>query len=102
MRIWPELASLRTDIQEQVEIEALYHGYLDRQQNDIELFKKDEGLSIPDGFDYTHVGSLSNEMRHKLSFTKPASLGAASRIPGVTPAALMALLTHLKRHQYTA
>ncbi len=100
--LWPQLASVRPDIQEQVEIEALYHGYLARQQSDIEMFRKDEALAIPSEFDYGAVGSLSNEVRHKLIATKPASIGAASRIPGVTPAALMAILTHLKRHQYAA
>ena len=101
-KIWPQLAGMRTDIQEQVEIEALYHGYLQRQQSDIDMFKKDEQLAIPEGFSYEAVGSLSNEMRHKLNLTKPASIGAASRIPGVTPAALMAILTFIKRRQYAA
>ena len=95
--IWPLLATTRPDIQEQIQIEAVYHSYLERQQLDIDLFKKDELLAIPDAFDYDSVGSLSNEIRHKLNLNKPASLGAASRIPGVTPAALIALLTHLKR-----
>lgn len=100
--IWPELEGMRADVREQVGIEGLYHGYLARQQSDIEMFKKDEELPIPTGFDYSAVGSLSNEMRHKLAMTKPASIGAASRIPGVTPAALIAILTHIKRHQYAA
>ena len=100
--IWPQLNDVRPDVQEQVEIEAVYHGYLARQQTDIDMFKKDEELAIPDGFDYKAVGSLSNEMRHKLDLTKPSSLGAASRIPGVTPAALIAILTHLKRRPNVA
>ena len=99
-KIWPILTKTRADIQEQVEIEAVYHGYLERQQLDIELFKKDEELVIPSSFDYAKVGSLSNEMRHKLSLDRPGSLGAASRIPGVTPAALIAILTHIKRRAY--
>lgn len=100
--IWPALGELRADVSEQVEIAGLYHGYLGRQQSDIDLFKKDEELMIPAAFDYDAVGSLSNEMRHKLKLTKPASIGAAGRIPGVTPAALMAILTYIKRHQYAA
>jgi tRNA uridine 5-carboxymethylaminomethyl modification enzyme len=100
--IWPSLAKMRPDIREQIEIEALYRGYLERQQSDISLFKKDEELPIPQQLDYALVGSLSNEIRHKLTLTRPASIGAASRIPGVTPAALIALLTYIKRHQYAA
>ena len=97
-KVWPELANTRADVKEQVEIEGLYHGYLERQQLDIELFKKDEDVTLPKDIDYSKVGSLSNEMRHKLSFAKPVSVGAASRIPGVTPAAIMAILTYIKRH----
>ena len=100
--IWPSLAKMRPDIREQIEIEALYRGYLERQQSDISLFKKDEELPIPQQLDYALVGSLSNEIRHKLTLTRPASIGAASRIPGVTPAALIALLTYINRHQYAA
>lgn len=101
-KLWPELANTRADIKEQVEIEGLYHGYLERQQLDIELFKKDEDMTLPADIDYAKVGSLSNEMRHKLSFAKPVSVGAASRIPGVTPAAIMAILTYIKRGQRAA
>ena len=100
--VWPHLEGMRPDIQEQVEIEGLYRGYLERQQSDIDLFKKDEELFIPPNFDYAKVGSLSNEIRHKLTLTKPASIGAASRIQGITPAAVMAVLTHIKRHQYAS
>jgi tRNA uridine 5-carboxymethylaminomethyl modification enzyme len=101
-RVWPQLDEVRADIQEQVENAAIYHGYLARQQSDIDMFKKDEELTIPDGIDYDSIGQLSNEMRHKLNLTKPPSIGAASRIPGVTPAALIALLTYIKRGQYAA
>lgn len=101
-KIWPWLAELRPDVREQIEIEALYRGYLERQQADIALFKKDEELPIPQDLDYGLIGSLSNEIRHKLALTRPASIGAASRIQGVTPAAVIAILTHLKRRQYAA
>jgi len=101
-KLWPEMADFRADIREQVEIEALYHGYLDRQQNDIDMFKQDEGLLIPDHLDYDSVGSLSNEIRHKLKQARPATIGAASRIPGVTPAAVAAVLVFMKRRSLAA
>jgi tRNA uridine 5-carboxymethylaminomethyl modification enzyme len=94
--IWPELSEISPDIAEQVEIDARYAGYIQRQETDINAFRRDERLAIPANIDYTAVGSLSNEMRVKLSRFKPETLGAASRIPGVTPAALIALLRHIK------
>jgi tRNA uridine 5-carboxymethylaminomethyl modification enzyme len=96
-RVWPELLGLRADIAEQVQIDAVYHGYLDRQEADILAFRKDEGVRIPVGFDYAGVGGLSNEVREKLIAAAPATLGQAGRIEGVTPGALTALLAHLKR-----
>ena len=100
--IWPELKSFRSDIREQVEIDSVYRSYLARQQADIELFKLDEQLQIPDSLDYDIVGSLSNEIRLKLKQAKPVTLGAASRIPGVTPAAITAIMTYMKRKQLAA
>ena len=100
--IWPPLKSFRTDIREQVEIDSVYRSYLARQQADIELFKLDEQLQIPDSLDYDIVGSLSNEIRLKLKQAKPVTLGAASRIPGVTPAAITAIMTYMKRRQLAA
>ncbi|HNQ91573.1 MAG TPA: tRNA uridine-5-carboxymethylaminomethyl(34) synthesis enzyme MnmG [Alphaproteobacteria bacterium] len=96
-RIWPELGEFGPDIAEQIEIDAAYSGYLDRQEADILAFKKDESLIIPESLNYKEVGSLSIEIRTKLEDIRPATLGAASRIPGVTPAAIMALLRHVKR-----
>lgn len=96
-RIWPAFSTLRPDIREQVEIEAMYRSYLERQQADIAMFKRDESLTIPDAFDYDLVGSLSNEIRLKLKNTRPATIGAASRIPGMTPAAIAAVLSFMKR-----
>lgn len=95
--IWPEIREWRLDIREQVEIEALYKSYLERQQADIDLFKQEENLKIPDDFDYDSVGSLSNELRDKLKKTRPANFGAASRIQGMTPAAIGALMAHMRR-----
>jgi tRNA uridine 5-carboxymethylaminomethyl modification enzyme len=96
-KIWPELADISPEIVEQVEIDARYAGYIQRQELDIQAFRRDENLLIPDDIDYALVGSLSNEMQLKLSTHKPDTLGAAARIPGVTPAALVALLRHVKR-----
>ncbi|MES2984285.1 MAG: tRNA uridine-5-carboxymethylaminomethyl(34) synthesis enzyme MnmG [Pseudomonadota bacterium] len=100
--IWPAMKGYRADVREQIEIEAVYKSYLARQQSDIDLFKADEQLQIPDALDYDDVGSLSNEIRHKLKQAKPPTLGAASRIPGVTPAAIIAILTFMKRRSASA
>jgi tRNA uridine 5-carboxymethylaminomethyl modification enzyme len=96
-RLWPELGALPCDVAEQMEIEARYAGYIERQEADIRAFRKDEALSLPPDLDYGTVGSLSAELREKLSAARPETLGAASRIPGITPAALTALLRHVRR-----
>lgn len=96
-RVWPELNSVTPAIVEQVEIDAAYSGYLDRQEADVLAFRRDEALALPADFDYSRVGSLSTEIRQKLDLAKPATLGAASRIPGVTPAAIIALLRFVKK-----
>jgi tRNA uridine 5-carboxymethylaminomethyl modification enzyme len=95
--IWPELGGIAPDISEQLEIDARYAGYLDRQARDIAAFRRDEALILPDDIDYSAVGSLSTEIRDKLATARPATLGAAARISGVTPAALVALLQYVKR-----
>ena len=97
-RIWPETQEIDNEILQQVAHDSLYAGYLDRQQADIAAFRKDESLSLPAYLDYGAIGGLSNEMREKLGAAQPETLGAASRIPGVTPAALMALLRHVRRN----
>ena len=94
---WPELASMPDDIFEQLEIEACYSGYIKRQEADIEVFKKDEKLKIRDDIDYSHIGGLSREMVQKLTKVKPSTIGEASRIPGVTPAAIAAILGFIKK-----
>jgi tRNA uridine 5-carboxymethylaminomethyl modification enzyme len=96
-RLWPELGRLPTFALEQLEVEALYAGYLDRQQADIVAFRKEEGLAIPPGLDYGAVPGLSSEARQKLLAVRPCTLGQAARIDGVTPAAIATLMTHLKR-----
>jgi tRNA uridine 5-carboxymethylaminomethyl modification enzyme len=95
--VWPELKSVRLEIREQVEYDALYAGYMERHDSDVIAFRKDEALALPEDLDYASVGSLSNEIRQKLQQAQPATLGAASRIPGVTPAAMVALLKHVKK-----
>jgi tRNA uridine 5-carboxymethylaminomethyl modification enzyme len=95
--IWPELSALRADVAQQIEIDGRYAAYIERQQRDIHAFRRDEVLRLPPDLDYATVGSLSNEVRQKLDRARPATLGAAGRIPGVTPAAIMALLRHVKR-----
>jgi len=96
-QIWPELARFAPEIAEQLEIDAQYAGYLDRQERDIASFRRDEALLLPPDLDYGAVGSLSREIRDKLVLARPSTLGAAARISGVTPAALVALLKHVKR-----
>jgi tRNA uridine 5-carboxymethylaminomethyl modification enzyme len=95
--VWPELGGMEPVIAEQLEIEARYLGYLDRQDADIRAFRRDESLALPAALDYDTVGSLSAEVRQKLKAARPATLGAAGRISGVTPAALVALLRHVRK-----
>ena len=95
--IWPETKLINQEAQEQIEIESQYSGYLDRQRDDIMDFKKEEGLFLPKGIDYAAVGSLSNEIVEKLTAAQPPTLGAASRISGITPAAIIALLRFVKK-----
>ncbi|OYQ20654.1 tRNA uridine-5-carboxymethylaminomethyl(34) synthesis enzyme MnmG [Elstera cyanobacteriorum] len=100
--LWPELADLRADVAEQLVIDAGYAGYLQRQDADIKAFRKDEALTLPADLDYTQVGSLSAEVRQKLIAARPETLGAAARVPGVTPAAVIALLRHVKQKPVAA
>ena len=97
--IWPELTRMRADVAEQLEIDARYSGYLGRQDADIHAFRRDESLSLPVELDYEKIGSLSAEVRQKLTAVRPTTLGQASRISGVTPAALAALLGFVKRSE---
>ncbi|OWJ66252.1 tRNA uridine-5-carboxymethylaminomethyl(34) synthesis enzyme MnmG [Inquilinus limosus] len=96
-RIWPELAEWPETVAEQIETEAKYAGYLDRQEADIRAFRRDEGLALPAELDFDAIGSLSTEIRQILKRSRPPTLGAAARLPGVTPAALVALLKHVRR-----
>ena len=96
-RIWPEVFTWNIDVREQIQIEAAYAGYLDRQRADAESLRKDEDLRLPTDLDYADIGSLSNEVREKLARVRPLTLGQAARIEGVTPGALTALLAHVRR-----
>jgi len=94
----PDFFGIPSDIKRQMEREALYASYIQRQQKDIELLQKDEALSIPAEFDYGGLNGLSNELKSKLERTRPGTLGQAGRIDGMTPAALTLILSHI-RHE---
>jgi tRNA uridine 5-carboxymethylaminomethyl modification enzyme len=96
-RLWPAIGDWPAEVREQIEIDAAYAGYLDRQDADVEAFRRDEGLGLPPDLDYARVGGLSNEARERLAAVRPATLGQASRIEGITPGAITALLAHVRR-----
>ena len=96
-KVWPQIKKLDLETKEQILIEATYAGYLERQRLDIQDFKKDENLRIPKNINYKVVGSLSNEVVEKLTQIKPPTLGSASRISGITPAAIIAILRFIKK-----
>jgi tRNA uridine 5-carboxymethylaminomethyl modification enzyme len=96
-QVWPELADVTPQVAEQMEIEAQYAGYLDRQEADIVAFRRDEDMRLPADLDYRAIGGLSNEAKDKLATVKPATLGQAARIEGMTPGAISAVLGYLRR-----
>jgi tRNA uridine 5-carboxymethylaminomethyl modification enzyme len=98
----PQIAGWPRQVREQIEIEAGYAGYLDRQASDAEALRREEALAIPVDLDYAAIGSLSNEVREKLTLIQPRTLGQAGRIEGMTPGALTALLSHVKRTKVAA
>ena len=95
--IWPEIASYGSEIDEQIEINSHYRGYLKKQKADILAFKRDENLAIPDNLDYEQFSGLSNEVKAKFKQIRPKTMGQALRIDGITPAAVYILLSHVKR-----
>ena len=95
--IWPEINDYGSEIDEQIEINSHYRGYLKKQKADILAFKRDENLTIPDDVDYDGFSGLSNEVRAKFKEIKPKTFGQALRIDGITPAAVYILLSHVKR-----
>ena len=97
--VFPELQPLSPRAREFAEIHSTYRGYLERQQQDIDSFQRDQGLRIPQGLDFDRIGGLSGEVREKLKAARPETLGQAAQLEGVTPGALMAVLAYLrKRH----
>jgi tRNA uridine 5-carboxymethylaminomethyl modification enzyme len=98
VRIWPEFGALDAKIAEQLEIDAKYAVYLERQDADVERFRHEEALSIPESLEYGAVPGLSNELKQKLSVVRPKTLGQANRIDGMTPAALALVALQARRH----
>ena len=96
-RLFPWLRELAPRVRAELEAQALYAPYLDRQAAELRLLEREERLAIPDATDFTAIPGLSAEMRQRLSRARPATLGGAGRVPGVTPAALAALAVHLRR-----
>ena len=101
-QIFPSIPQYEQSLDNQVEIDAHYHGYLSRQSNDIKSFKKDEAVFIPENINYDSLSGLSNEIKSKLKDIRPTTLGQASRIDGVTPVAVIIILSHLKKIKYKA
>jgi tRNA uridine 5-carboxymethylaminomethyl modification enzyme len=101
-RIWPELGQLSGEVAEQLEIDAKYAVYLDRQAADVAAFRRDENLTLPVELDYSDIPGLSNEVRQKLGAIRPRTIGQAGRIDGMTPAALALLAVHLRRPRRAA
>jgi len=98
--IWPEIPTFGKNIDEQIEINSHYSGYMVKQKADILAFKRDENLSIPKNIDYEKLSGLSNEVKAKFNQIKPATMGQALRIDGITPAAAYILLSHVKRRSF--
>jgi tRNA uridine 5-carboxymethylaminomethyl modification enzyme len=99
-RIWPEFLDVPADIGGQLEIDAKYAVYLERQAAEVAAFKRDEAFEIPDRIDYAAVPGLSIEVRQKLSAARPRTIGQASRLDGMTPAALVLLVSYVRRGQF--
>ncbi len=95
--IWPEIGDYSREIEEQIEINAHYKGYMKKQKADILAFKRDESLKIPADINYDNFSGLSNEVKSKFKQIRPKTMGQALRIDGITPAAVFILLSHLKR-----
>jgi tRNA uridine 5-carboxymethylaminomethyl modification enzyme len=95
--IWKDIPSFPRKVEEQLEINAHYSGYMEKQKADIIAFRKDESLIIPNNIDYSKLSGLSNEVKSKFKLIKPKTLGQALRIDGITPAAVYILLSHVKK-----
>ena len=96
-KVWPRFAELDGKIAEQIEIDAKYEVYLSRQAADVAAYRRDEGFTLPDDLDYAAMRGLSNEAKQKLQAQRPRTIGHASKIDGITPAALTLLVAHVRR-----
>jgi tRNA uridine 5-carboxymethylaminomethyl modification enzyme len=101
-KIWPRFGELAKTIAEQIEIDAKYDVYLSRQAADVAAYRRDESFTLPDDLDYEAMRGLSNEAKQKLQQNRPRTIGHASKIDGVTPAALTLLVAHVKRGKNAA
>ena len=99
-QVFPHIPVHSKSVENQVVIDAHYMGYLSRQSHDIKSFKKDEAVIIPSNLNYDSLSGLSNEIKSKLFQVKPKTLGQAIRIDGMTPAAIIILLSHIKKLRY--
>lgn len=97
IRLWPELGSVSESVRERLETDATYAVYMDRQQADIAAYRRDESIVLEEGLDFGSLPGLSNEIKAKLDMVRPATLGQAARIEGITPAALTLLAAHARR-----
>ena len=95
--VWPGLGAIPAMAAERLQVDARYAVYMDRQEASIVAFKKDEAIAIPASLDFAAISGLSNEIRQKLERHRPATLAQASRIDGITPAALMLVLAHVRK-----
>jgi tRNA uridine 5-carboxymethylaminomethyl modification enzyme len=93
---------LPAQVRAQVEVRAKYAGYIERQEEEIERQRRNEETRLPDDLDYSQVAGLSHEVRQKLAEARPLTIGLASRLPGITPAAVSILLVHLKKRSHSA
>jgi tRNA uridine 5-carboxymethylaminomethyl modification enzyme len=101
-QVFTDIPVFPSSIESQVVIDAHYMGYLKRQERDIKSFKKDESVIIPENINYENLSGLSNEVKSKLVSIKPKTLGQAIRIDGITPAAVIILLSHIKKLKFKA
>ena len=97
--LWPEHAAISSDLYGQLEADYRYSGYIARQQADIDALRRDEAVMIPAQIDFASVGGLSTESKDILRRFRPETIGHANRLPGITPAAVVAVLHHIKRQQ---
>ena len=95
-RIWPQLGEIAPGIAQQIETDAKYSVYLERQSADVAAYRRDESLELPESFEYAGMTALSNEVRQKLESIRPRTIGQAGRIDGMTPAALTLLAAHVR------